>query len=455
MPSSAMAPSYAAVLRTRHACRTFGAALLGRLSYGTVSLSLVLAIKETTHSYAVTGTVLALFGLTGVLLSPTRARLIDRYGPRRALLPMAAAYALLLTGLALATWRPGASGTLLGVLAVPAGACMPPLGPVMRTLWSDLVPDRRLLQRAYSLDTVAEELLFVTGPLLVGLLVQVAAPSVGVALSAALVGTGSLALVSSPVVRGWGGRDKAPAGQAPSEGPASGLPPAPLRRRLLRGGPGLRQALAVSAATGVCLGAFDLLVIAFADAHDEPAAVAWVLAALSGGSALGGLVYGAVSWRASNRLRLALLAAAMGLTLGTTGLAPHPYVLVVWAALGGLFVAPALTTAYLIADECASHATRTTAGAWVNTAFNAGSAGATAATGLLVGHLPLPVCCALVATPVVLSAATALHRPRRPAPDATALRGPAGECTSHGAGARAGGREVDAAESPDPRSESS
>ncbi|MEU2365215.1 MFS transporter [Streptomyces noursei] len=419
--SSSMAPSYAAVLRTRYACRTFGAALLGRLSYGMVSLSLVLAVKETTRSYAVAGTVMALFGLTSVLLSPTRAGLIDRHGPRRALLPMAAAYALLLTALAFATAQPGTSGILLGVLAVPAGACTPPLGPVMRTLWSDLVPDRRLLQRAYSLDTVAEELLFVTGPLLVGLLVQVAAPSVGIATSAALVSTGSLALVSSPAVHGWVGRRKAPAGSAPPDGVVSDLPPAPLRRRLLYGAPGLRQAIAVSAAAGMCLGAFDLLVIAFADAFDEPEAVAWILAALSGGSAIGGLVYGAVPWRASSRLRLAFLAAAMGLTLAVSGLSPHPYVLVVWAALGGLFVAPALTTAYLIADECAGPATRTTAGAWVNTAYNAGSAGATAATGLLVGRLPLPVCFALVAAPAVSSAATALRRPRRPAPDAAAL----------------------------------
>ncbi|ARF52882.1 MFS transporter [Streptomyces gilvosporeus] len=421
MSASSLAPSYAAVLRTRYACRTFGAALLGRLSYGMVSLSLLLAIKEATNSYAVAGTVMALFGLTSVFLSPTRAGLVDRYGPRRVLLPMAAAYALLLTGLAFATSWPGTSGILLGVLAVPAGACTPPLGPVMRTLWSGLVPERRLLQRAYSLDTVAEELLFVTGPLLVGMLARVAAPWAGLAVSAALVLTGSLALISSPAVRGWVGRQKAPAGPAPSEGLVDGVESAPLRRRLLQGGPGLRQAIAVSAAVGMCLGAFDLLVIAFADEQQEPEAVAWVLAALSGGSAIGGLVYGAVSWRASSRLRLAVVAAALGLTLAATGLSPHPYVLIAWAALGGLFVAPAITTAYLIADECASPATRTTAGAWVNTAFNAGSAGATAATGLAVGRLPLPVCFALAAAPVVLSAATALHRSRRPAPNTAAL----------------------------------
>ncbi|WP_107416907.1 MFS transporter [Streptomyces sp. CC53] len=377
-----------------------------------VSFSLVLAIKEATGSYAVAGTVMALFALTSVFLSPVRAGLVDRYGPRRALCPMAAAYALLLTGLAVATAWPGASGILLGVLAVPTGACTPPLGPVMRTLWSDLVPDRRLLQRAYSLDAVAE-LLFVTGPLLVGLLVQVAAPSVGLAVSAALVLIGALALSSSPAVRGWAGREKTPLGPTSPEGRVSGARSSLLRRWLLHGDPGMRQAITVAAAVGMCLGAFDLLVIAFADEHETPSVVAWVLAALSGGSAIGGLFYGAVPWRASGRLRLAFLAAALGLSLAAMGISPDPSMLIAWAAIGGLFVAPALTTAYLIADECADPAGRTRAGAWVNTSFNAGSAGATAAIGLLVGRLPLPVCFVLAAAPVVLSATTALRRSGR------------------------------------------
>ncbi|MFE7129892.1 MFS transporter [Streptomyces sp. NPDC057638] len=426
-PSSASspspAPSYAAVLRTPHACRTFGAALLGRLSYGMVSLSLVLATKEATDSYAIAGTVMALFALTSVVLSPARAGLVDRYGPRQALLPMASAYALALTALAFATSRPDVSGAVLGFLAAVAGACTPPLGPVMRTLWSDLLPDRRLLQRAYSLDAVAEELLFVAGPLMVGLLVSVAAAPVGLGVSAALVLTGSLALISSPAVTGWTHRRKAPSEPSPPTGSVPGA----ARRRLPLSTPGLRQAIVVSAAVGICLGAFELLVVAFADDLGDPGAVAWVLAALCGGSAIGGLLYGALPWRASPRTRLAFLAAAMGLALATAGLSPHPYALVVGAALGGLFIAPAITTAYLIADECAGPAARTRAGAWVNTAFNAGSAGATAATGLLVGRLPLSLCFALAAAPAVLSAATALHRSRRPIPHESAPRGP-GTC---------------------------
>ncbi|WP_406053612.1 MFS transporter [Streptomyces sp. NBC_01077] len=409
------------MLRTRYACRTFGAALSGRLSYGMVSLSLVLAVKETTGSYAVAGTVMGLFGLTSVFLSPTRAGLVDRYGPRRALPPMGAAYALALSGLAFAALWSDASRVLMGLLAAAAGSSAPPLGPVMRTVWSNLVPDRRMLQRAYSLDSVAEELLFVAGPLLAGLLGRVTAPSVGLAVSAALMLVGSLFLVSSPAVLPEVDRGESLSRQGLSKELVSTVEPAALQRLSVRSSPDLCRAIAVSAGVGVCLGAFDLLVIAFADEHHAPETVAWILASLSAGSAVGGLLYGAVSWRASRVQRLSILAAALGTSLATAGLSSHVSVLIAWAALCGLFVAPVMTTAYLIADESAGSDTRTRVGAWVNTACNAGSAGATAATGLLLGRLPLPVCFMLAAAPAVLSAASALNRATGSASAAVAL----------------------------------
>ncbi|MFF5710807.1 MFS transporter [Streptomyces sp. NPDC012756] len=402
-PVHSPAPTYAAVLRTPHARRTFGAALLGRLSYGVAPLSLALSVKDGTGSYAAAGTVMAVFGLTGVLLSPARAALVDRFGPRRALVPLAAGSAVLLVALAVATARPATPLVALVALAAAAGALPPPLGPVSRALWSGMLTDRNLLRRAYSLDTVAEELLFVTGPLLVGLLVRYASAPAGLAVSAGLVLTGTLALVTSPVVRG-GAVQQDPGTPEPAAG--------------RRGGPGagLPRAVAVAAGVGMCLGAVELLVIAFADAHHRPGAVPWAAAALSAGSAVGGLAYGAVPWRVPTAVRLSALALGLGAVLAVAGLSPHPYALVGWVALGGLFVAPALTSAYLLADESVGEERRTRAGAWVNTAFNAGTTAATAGAGLLVGRLPLPLCFALAALPAVLTAVgTLVPARRRPA----------------------------------------
>ncbi|CAL9588661.1 MFS transporter [Streptomyces sp. enrichment culture] len=396
-------PSYAAVLRAPHARRTFSAALVGRLSYGTVSLALMLSLTRSTGSYAVAGLVMALFGATSVFLSPYRASLVDRHGPRRALLPMALLYAALLCVLAAACRRPGTTEAVLAVTAGLAGACTPPLGPTMRAVWAELLPDRRLLQRAYSLDGVAEELLFVSGPLLVGGIVAVASPVVGVVLSAVLVAVGTLAFVTSPATAAL-----RPAGRGKSDGPAPG-----------RGGPGqgraLLQPVVVAAGVGISVSAVDLLAVAYAGERGlGDGTVAWVLAALSVGSAVGGLVNGAVAWSSPARARLPFFAAGVGVCLAAAGLAPGLGTLLLAVTCAGLFVAPALTTAYLIADESAAPGFRVRAGTWCNTAVNAGMSVGAAAVGLLVERLPLPVCFA-VSGAVAAAAALVPGRRRGPA----------------------------------------
>ncbi|MEU9521331.1 MFS transporter [Streptomyces sp. NPDC048224] len=399
-------PSYAAVLRVPHARRTFAAALVGRLSYGTVSLALMLSLTRSTGSYAVAGLVMALFGATSVFLSPYRASLVDRLGPRRALLPMALLYAVLLCALAAACRQPGTPEAVLAVTAACAGACTPPLGPTMRALWAELLPDRALLQRAYSLDGVAEELLFVSGPLLVGGVVAVAPPTVGVVLSAVLVAVGTLAFVISPA--------------------AAALRPAPRRKDTAPATPGgtgqarsLLQPVVVAAAVGVSVSAVDLLVVAYAGERDlGDGAVAWVLAALSVGSAVGGLVNGAVAWSSSTRTRLPFFAAGLGVCLAAAGLTPGLGTLLLAVMCAGLFVAPALTTAYLIADESVEPGFRVRAGAWCNTAVNAGGSAGAAAVGLLVERLPLPVCFA-VSGAVAAAAALVPGRRRGPARSGT------------------------------------
>ncbi|MGV9247901.1 MFS transporter [Streptomyces sp. NPDC003710] len=401
-PSSAR-PSYAAVLRVPYARRTFAAALAGRLSYGTVPLAVMLSLARATGSYALAGTVMALFGAMTVLLSPPRAALVDRYGRRRALVPMALIHSGLLAAFAAASLRPGAPPLLLGGLAVAAGAFPPPLGPTMRAVWSQLVDDPRLLRRAYGLDGVAEELLFVSGPLLVGAVVRWAPPAAAVALGALLQAAGTVAFVSSPAV--GGAHPDAGEPERPTGGPRPGRVPA--------------APVLVAAGVGLAVGALELLVLAFAEERrygDD--AAAWVLAALSAGSALGGLVNGAVDWRTSARVRLPLLAMAPGLALAVAGLASGLAFLTVTVVCAGLFIAPVLTTAYLLADESVPPGMRTRAGAWVNMAVNAGGSAGSAAVGALVGRLPLGLCFVVsgaVTCAAGLAAVPLGRRRRRPA----------------------------------------
>ncbi|MCX4744691.1 MFS transporter [Kitasatospora sp. NBC_01287] len=381
--------SYRALLRVPGVTPVFAVALVGRLSYGTVSLALVLTVQHRTGSYSAVGAALALFGLTCAALAPVRAGLIDRHSARRVLPVLGLLYGATLLALAVVRDRPA-----LLALAAVAGVFAPPLGPVLRARWSELLGVHGMLERAFSLDAVTEELLYVGGPLLVGLL---GGPT-GLLLSAALVVTGALGLAALI---------PAPAPATSSEGarraPGLGLVP------------GIGRPVAVAAALGAALGGLSLLLVVAAGARGQSGALAWLEAALAAGSAVGGLAHGAVHWRRPVAARLTLTAAGLAGLLAVAGCALWAGGLVALAvgiALTGLFVSPTLATAYVLADQRTAPEHRTKAGSWVNTAFNAGSALGLAATGPLAGHLPATACFGLVAAPLLLVALTPRTRGR-------------------------------------------
>jgi predicted MFS family arabinose efflux permease len=376
-----------------HARTAFASSLAGRLSYGIVSLSLLLTLSAGGRAYAFTGFVMALFGLTVVLASPFRARLVDRHGPRRALPPMAAGFAVFLVAIAAVPPRPGGHDAALAVLVAVAGACAPPLGPVMRTLWSTLIEDRDVLQTAYSLDGVVEELLYVTGPLIVGVLTIVVAPAVGLLITAGLVTAGTALFLRSPALARW----PSAAGEATAQGREEAAPgkSGPV--------PAILSLALVTGAIGLCLGGLELVIVAFSQVRHAPSAVAWIEAALSVGSALGGLGYGAVTWRVSAPRRLAILAAGVAVLFSLATLSPNLPVLALLIGLSGTLVSPALSTAYLIADGLASSTARTRAGNWVNSGSNAGGSAGSALAGQLVGRIPLAACLPVLAAPALLA----------------------------------------------------
>ena len=416
---------YLAVLRTPHAGGAFAASLVGRLCYGLVFLSLILTLTAGGRGYGFAGLVMALFGVTVVVVSPLRAAMIDRHGPRRALPPMAAGYAVMLVAIAVIPGRSGWRDAVIAVLAAAAGACAPPLGVVMRTLWSALVDDPGALQAAYSLDGVAEELLYVTGPAIVGVIVIAAAPAVGLLAAAGLVVTGTGLFLRSPALRSPALRRW----PAPVPRPAAGTRDAAPGRA--RAGHPVAAVAIVAAAIGLCLGGLDLVIVAFSQARHDPGAVGWIEAALSAGSALGGLGYGAVTWRASARSRLAVLATGLVVVLAPAALSPGLLVLALLIGLAGMLVSPALATAYVLADSLASPAGRNRAGNWVNSGYNAGSSAGAVLSGQLVGRLPLGACLPLLAAPALLAVVPVLRVRLTPA-----ARPPAGPAASPPGGPR-------------------
>ncbi|UED88100.1 MFS transporter [Streptomyces profundus] len=356
--------SYTEILRVRGAGAFLAASVVGRLPMSTLGLSVVLLVTHVTDSYATAGVVSAAGALAYAVVVPRVGRAVDRRGQRRVLRPLAFCFALAGVALVLAAWLDGSFAVLLATGAV-FGATMPPLSALVRARWSHLLRadgGGRLLVSAYSLESVVDELIFVTGPLLVAAVVLVH-PAFGVVVVAGCGLVGSLAL----------------AAQRATEPPATPRPSAAGSALAL---PGMRALCLVWVATAAMFAAWELSTMAFVDAYGSPWMIGAVLATYALGSAVGGLWYGARSFTAPVDRRL-----LWALVIVVAGMAPlwaMPSVVALWAfsLVSGLLIAPTVIAAYSLVREGVPDAALTESMAWMSTAVGLGRA-----LGLLVAGL--------------------------------------------------------------------
>ncbi|GAA3121443.1 putative MFS family arabinose efflux permease [Kribbella aluminosa] len=361
MSGTIRAGSYRDVLLLPSALRTFVPALLGRLSYGLLPLSLLITVRQSTGSFAVAGAAVAVFGVTSLSM-PYKARLVDRYSQRRVLpfLALGASAGLFVTS--------GTSGSAVLLLVAATGLLAPPLGPSMRSNWRLLTDGLPLKERAYALDAVAEECLFLGGPLIAGTLISAFAAPVALCCSAALMLVGTLAMVTSPVTTHT-------AAPAPSRHP---LGPLVL--------PGLRRILLVIMLTASGISTAYLCVAAVAQQAGRPGAAGYVEAAIAAGSVLGGMLWARRTHTRPWPIHLAGLIAVLAAGLIAASFMPGLILLGVVLGVAGVAVAPLFVVSYLAADQVTPPHQHTEASTWINTANNVGSAGGAALAGLLVDH---------------------------------------------------------------------
>lgn len=382
------------VIRIPGAARAFLPSLVGRLALAMGALAIVLAVHRSTGSFAAAGTASGAFGFANVLAAPLRARAIDRWGQRRALTPLGLAQAAALSGFALAAHEQAIANGWFVALAIAVGVLAAPLGASMRIIWIALTEPGVQRTRALSLDAVADEIVFIVGPVLAATLATAYSPSVSLLVAAAAVLAGTLGLTTSRA----SGRIRGDA-----RGPGRAKPA--LRHQ------GFARVLVVLVGVGCLLGTIEITAPALATARHDTAASGWLLAALSVGSAVGGLGYGHVSWRLSLGTRMLALAAVMGaLGVGVAFLNSVP-AFGVGVALIGIFLAPSIVTGYLAAERLVAHGAQTQASVWTNTALNLGAAAANAAAGALVAG-PGITTAMLVAGIIAMAAASCAPRAR-------------------------------------------
>jgi predicted MFS family arabinose efflux permease len=363
---------YVEIFRIPRAWRFSAAGIVGRMPMAMFGLGTVLFISAVTGRYGVAGSVAAAGSLGGAACAPRIARLVDRLGQGRVLMPLSAVFGVAVTGLVLAV-QLGAPDWALFIPGTLGGATMPALGPMVRARWSALLAGSARLHAAFSLESVADEVCFVVGPATVTLLATQVHPAAGVVAAALLCLTGTLWLASQ--------RDTEPAVQAvekTSSAERTRLTPAPHRSRLAA--PALVVLLPVYVFLGAMFVAIDLSTVAFAAHFGLKPLAGLVLAVYALGSGIGGLWYGTRTWKAPAWQRLAVTLSMTVAGVCAFGAMPNLAVLTIVIFVSGLTIAPTLIAGYSLLEAQALPGRTTEAMAWLSTGISVGVAvGATAA----------------------------------------------------------------------------
>jgi hypothetical protein len=253
---------------------------------------------------------------------------------------------------------------------VGAGAFIPPLGSISRSLWPRILRDEdpSLLATALALEGVMIELVFVIGPLITAVLSALIDPAAALLLSPVLLLGGLAMFLMQPPVRTWVISE-----HAGSHGVWGALR-----------SPGIRTLVLCTLPMGFCFGVMEVTLPAFSEAHGAREIGGILIAVWSAGSAAGGLLYGARHWSGSAARRYAWFAALLPVGYLPLAMAPSIAGMVPLALLAGLCIAPTLTAGYQIAGDVAPEGAETEAYTWPVTSLVTGLAAGNWVAGAIV-----------------------------------------------------------------------
>jgi len=340
-------------------------ALLARMPIGMGAVALILFVHGQTGSFGGAGVVAGAYTIGLGITGPTLARLIDRRGSRLVIVPgallvMAAMVAVVLLGEA------GAGTVPLVLAGFLAGAGSTPIGGILRQRWPELVGPAEL-PTAYALDAVMIEVVFVSGPLLAGILAATVGTAEGLIVAGVLGIVGSVGFARLSTVR--------PGGDPDAERHWLGALASPHLRLLVLSN------LPLAATFGV----LDVTLPAFGAHHGATALGGPFAAALAFGSGVGGIAYGArPGVFGPPRRSLIVLAALMVLTCLPLPAATGVPEMFVFAALAGLTIAPQITVRNQVVQRTLVAGTATEAFTWLALATTVGASIGSALVGPLV-----------------------------------------------------------------------
>ncbi len=391
------------------------AGVIGRMPMSMFGLGTVLLIASVTGSYGLAGIVAAAGSVGYAVCGPQAARLADRFGQRRVLRPLVVFFAACTLALICCAELRAPLWALL-ITGGLAGASMPSLGSMVRARWSALLGDSPLLHTAFSLESVADETIFVIGPAVVTLLATEVYPAAGVVVAMVACVTGTLLLAAQR-------RTEPPLARAVPRRQGGSVVPAP----------GLVTLAPVYFCLGAMFATVDLSTVDFAQEHGHKPLAGFILGAYALGSAVGGLCYGSRSWAAPVHRRFAITLCLVAAGTATFWAVPGLAVLAAVIFCSGLGIAPTAIAGVSLIGQQAPAGRRTEAMAWLTSAISVGVAAGSAVAGQVIdaagarwGYV-LAACCGATAAALCLAGLRRLRVPAMVGPGAEAAQWAGGQ----------------------------
>jgi MFS family permease len=302
--------------------------LVARLHYSITPIGTLTLLYAATGSHTFAGVATAAQSIATAAGGIGLGALADRFGPRAVGLTAATTHAVCAGALVAAS---GGERPAMVAAAIAMGLTQPAVGPMARVHWARLLRARGqadLVPTALSYETVADEIGFVVGPAVAGLLTAAIGPVAPLS-AVALLSAGA----ATPFALFY-------ARTAPPRRPAVAARP--------QYGPLVAMALA-AAALGAVFGAVQTGVTSYAAERAEPGGAGLLYALLAVGSSVAGIAYAWLPSRIRDTHRYA--GAAVGLLLGTTVLAAGSAWLPLAITVAGFSIAPYMISAYALAER--------------------------------------------------------------------------------------------------------
>ena len=324
-------------------------------------LGCVLLVSQLTGSYGLAGATSAALTLTQAAASPRLGRLADQLGQRRVLLLTLIGHAVGMTSLIVAAQRGAPEWVLLGSAAL-AGAFAAPINAMVLARWARLVNGQAgeesasVLGRAYALESVLTEIVFVLGPFLVTALALGLFPASGLIAALVLIVIGGL----------WLGTQRS---TEPPPGAETNMnEPAAIRQA------GLRIVVLTFIGCGTIFGSVEVGLVAFDEERGHQTLTGLLIALFAVGSLAAAVLYGAKDWRLRPDRRFAL--AVAWLFLGTIPilLSPNIPLMALSVTLAVIAIAPASIAGSTLIETIVPSAVLTEGFAWFATATVVGMA---------------------------------------------------------------------------------